>query len=273
MSYLVLAGIELTMLSLLSGIVGTIAVFRQRAFFSVALSHATFPGGVIAALIGANVLLGQAIAGAIFAVLLALLSRVKNQGQGTATGILLVFGFALGALLTSLQKGFTVPVDALLIGSVFGVQKTDLIATLLVLLCAIITVLCYGRQLLYDTFDSPAARAAGYSPLRAEIITTVLVALTTTVALPAVGAILTTAIVIAPAASAILLTRDIRFIAPLAILFGLLGSAAGLFLSVKYGFAAGGTIGLSLAAIFFCAWLWRLIRNKNTLTRHANALS
>ena len=47
MSYFSLAALEITLLGLLSGIAGTLIVVRRRSFFAVALSHATFPGGVI----------------------------------------------------------------------------------------------------------------------------------------------------------------------------------------------------------------------------------
>ena len=63
MSYLVLAALELTLLGLLSGLAGTLIVLRRRSFFAVALSHATFPGGVLFAILGWSVLAGQAAFG------------------------------------------------------------------------------------------------------------------------------------------------------------------------------------------------------------------
>ena len=47
MNYFALAALEITLLGLLSGVVGTLIVLRRRSFFAVALSHATFPGGVV----------------------------------------------------------------------------------------------------------------------------------------------------------------------------------------------------------------------------------
>ena len=63
-----MAALEIVLLGLLSGIAGTRIVVRRRSFFAVALSHATFPGGVIFAVLGYNLLLGQAL----FALLLVL---------------------------------------------------------------------------------------------------------------------------------------------------------------------------------------------------------
>ena len=61
MSYFALASLEIALLGLLSGIAGTLIVLRRRSFFAVALSHATFPGGVVFAVLGYNLLIGQAL--------------------------------------------------------------------------------------------------------------------------------------------------------------------------------------------------------------------
>ena len=103
MSYLGMAALELTLLGLLSGVAGTLIVLRRRSFFAVALSHATFPGGVFFALAGWNLLLGQALFAGVLVLAMTLLSRVPGQGRQVASGVVLAFGFALGTLLSSLN--------------------------------------------------------------------------------------------------------------------------------------------------------------------------
>ena len=102
MSYLVLAALELTLLGLLSGLAGTLIVLRRRSFFAVALSHATFPGGVLFAILGWSVLAGQAAFAVVLVLLMTLLARVPGQGRQVVSGVVLSFGFALGALLAIL---------------------------------------------------------------------------------------------------------------------------------------------------------------------------
>lgn len=259
MSFLTAAAIELTLLSLLAGVVGPLIVLRGSSFFAVSLSHATFPGGVIAALIGVNVLLGQAVAALFLALLLTFLTRLSKQHTAALTGILLVFGFALGAVLSSLQTGFAVPVEALLIGSLFGVESTDMLAAAAVLCCAVLLLWVFGRQLVFETFDPAGFRAAGFNPLLPALITALLTAATVVVAMPAVGAILAIAVIVGPAATAQLLASNIRQLPPLATLFALLGSFAGLWLSLAFELAAGGAIGLVLAAEFLLALAIRLL--------------
>lgn len=131
MNYLALAATELLLLGCLAGIAGTLIVMRGRSFFAVALSHATFPGGVIFALAGWNLLIGQALFAGLLVLVMGVLARTQTHAQGStssgaqgsqvSSGIVLALGFALGTLLTSANPGLGVPVEALLVGSPLGV--------------------------------------------------------------------------------------------------------------------------------------------------------
>lgn len=250
MSFLILAWIEVALLALTSGVVGTLIVLRKKAFFTVALSHATFPGGVIAALLGIHVLIGQAVLALLLALLLAVLGRARRQGQGAATGIVLVFGFALGSALTAMQTGFTVPVEQLLIGSIFGVQQSDILTAAIVLLLAITLLISHGRSLLYDTFDSVGFQAGGGSPLLAEIVTATLSAAVIIAAMPAVGAVLAVSLIVGPAVTASLIARNPAQMMLFACVFALAAGGLGLLASVWFSVAAGGAIGVAVALIF-----------------------
>jgi zinc/manganese transport system permease protein len=259
-AYMVTAAIELLMLSALSGVVGTWAVLRKRAFFAVALSHATFPGGVIAAMLGVNVLLGQGVAAFVLVPIMALISRVKHQGGQVASGVVLSFGFALGALLASVQNGMRVPVDALLVGQVFGVDLTDVWAAGIALLVCGVAVLVMRRRLLFDTFDSAGARAAGFSPAITDAVVVSIIAITVVVSMPAVGAILSVAIVIGPAATARLLVSRVERIVPTAFFIAVVSSAIGLWVSWQWKVAAGGAIGITVGVLFVLAFAANRLR-------------
>lgn len=255
MNFIATAALELLLLSVLAGLVGTLIVLRGQAFFAVALSHATFPGGVIAALVGVNVLLGQALAALILALILTWLTRKNRQRISSATGIILVFGFALGVSLSALQVGAQVPVEALLIGSLLGVQPSDIFAAAVVALLALGAMLVWGRQLLFATFDALGFRAAGFRADLPQLVTAVLCAAAVTVSMPAVGAILAVALLVGPALIAQLLVKNVFYIPPTAMLVGAACSALGLFLSSQFAIAAGGTISLVLATVFLLVLL------------------
>lgn len=253
MNAAVYAIFEIGLLGILSGIVGTLAVLRGRVFATVALSHATFPGGVIAALLGANVLVGSALFSVVLVLLLTVLGRVRRQGQQVASGVVLTFGFAFGVLLQSLNPQVNVPVDALLIGSLLSVNSVDIAASAGVTVFAAIALLLFGRALLFSTFDPSGARAAGFTPAIADAVTLSLIAATVVVAMPAVGAILGVSLIIGPAVIARLLVTDVRALVPVSVAVALLAGALGLTASYTLSVAAGGAVGLAVTMLYLVA--------------------
>ncbi len=245
-----LALTEAILLGLLSAITGTVVVLRRRAFFTVALTHAAFPGGVIAALLGINVVLGAGVFSIVLVIALALLSRVPRQGKQVATGVVLTGGFALGMVLQSLLPAQANSVDTFLVGSILTVSRTDVIATAAVLAAAIVVVAGWGKQLVFSSFDPSGYRAAGFAAFGIDLLALGLIAGTVAVAMPAVGSILAVAIIVGPAATARLLTGRIALLMPLAAVIGVMSAVGGLEISRHWNVAAGGAITLLAAAIF-----------------------
>lgn len=257
-----MAALEIVLLGLLSGIAGTLIVVRRRSFFAVALSHATFPGGVIFAVLGYNLLLGQALFALLLVLIMTALSRVPGQGKQVASGVVLALGFALGTLLTSLNPGLGVPVEALLVGSPLSVSSADITATAVVLVLAVLVSAIFARRILFHTFDPAGFAAAGFRAWPVELAVVGVIAAGVVVAMPAVGAILGVAILIAPAAAARLLAPRIEWVPPLAAVLGVGSGLAGLWASRQFDIAAGGAIGLATTLVFMAALLWRQISQR-----------
>lgn len=267
MSYLALAALELVLLGLLSGLAGTLIVLRRRSFFAVALSHATFPGGVVFAVLGWNLLLGQALFALVLVLLMTLLSRIPQQGRQVTSGVVLSFGFALGTLLASLNPGLGVPVEALLVGSPLSVRGGDVAATAGVLVVSALVLAATRRSILFHTFDPVGFAAAGFRSWPIELAVTGVIAASVVVAMPAVGAILGVAVLIAPAAAARVLAGRIEWIPPLAAAIGVLGGLLGLWISREFGVAAGGSVGLVLTGLFVLALAVRSLARAFALPR------
>ncbi|MFV0435411.1 MAG: metal ABC transporter permease [Leucobacter sp.] len=262
MNYFALAALELVLLGLLSGIAGTLIVLRRRSFFAVALSHATFPGGVVFAIAGWNLLLGQALFALLLVLVMTLLARVPGQGRQVASGVVLSFGFALGTLLASLNPGLGVPVEALLVGSPLGVSEGDVVATAAVLVLSAAIVAVFGRRILFHTFDPVGFAAVGFRAWPLELVVTGVVAAAVVVAMPAVGAILGVAVLIGPAAAARVLAPRIEWIPPISAVIGVTGGLVGLWASREFGIAAGGSVGLAVSGMFLLALAARSLADR-----------
>ena len=257
MTYFDNALLEVLLLGLLSGVAGFVVLLRKRAFFTVALSHATFPGGVIAALLGFSVLAGSAIFALLLIAIMTGLSRVRQQGKQVASGLVLTFGFALGALIQSMNPASPIPVDALLIGSLLSVSTADVLALAVVLVVSLGILLMISRRLVYSSFDPEGYRSSGFKPWLVDAAALTIIAAAVVVAMPAVGAILGVAIIVGPAITARMLVRNVMLIAPVAALFGIAAGLAGLYASKAFDIAAGGAVGLAVAVIFAAVALGR----------------
>ncbi|MCU1445379.1 metal ABC transporter permease [Cryobacterium sp.] len=270
MGYFEKALLAAVVIGALSGLVGTLVLLRRRTFFAQALTHATFPGAVGAALLGISIPLGAAFAAAVIVAIMTLLGRVRRQGSQVASGIMLTAGFALGVLLQALNPSLPVHVESYLVGSILTVTDGDVILAAAALVVAVLVAVFLGKEILFSTFDRTGFRAAGYREWPIELLTLVLITVTVVTAMPAVGAILAIALIAAPAAAARLLVRSAGRIALLAPVLGAGAGVVGVLASRALDVAAGPAIALTAAAVFLLALGVRALRTR-TAGVHASA--
>ena len=126
----------------------------------MAMTHATFPGVVLAALVGVDLLLGSGLFGVLVVLGVSWLSRRPRSDSAAAVGVVLSAGFALGVALLSAQAGFTRDLSAYLVGSIVTVQTGDLVKTALVLAA----VRAHAGRWSARSWCSARSTAAGWSP-------------------------------------------------------------------------------------------------------------
>ena len=260
MDYFSTALLAAAVIGALCGLVGSLVVLRRRTFFAQALTHATFPGAVAAAMLGLSIPLGAFVASIAIVGIMTLISRVRRQGSQVAAGIVLTAGFALGVLLQALNPSLPVHVDSFLVGSVLTTTGSDIGLAAGVLVLAVLAVVFFGKELLFSTFDPNGYRAAGYREWPVELLTLGLITATVVTAMPAVGAILAIALIAAPAAAARLLARTVGQILVAAPVLGAAAGIIGVLLSRALDVAAGPAIALTAAAFFLLALAVRELR-------------
>ncbi|AGL17055.1 metal ABC transporter permease [Actinoplanes sp. N902-109] len=240
---------EVVLVGALAGLVGVQVVVRRLSFFTMALTHATFPGVVAASIIGVNMFIGGVVAGAVVAVGVAALSRRRGQNAAAATGVVLAGGFALGTGLVATQQGFSRDLSAFLVGSVLTVTPRDLLTTAVVLGAVAVVLVVLARPLLFSGFDRAGARAAGFRPGVWDLVLLLTIEVVVVTVVPAVGTILALALIVAPAAAARLWTTRLGVITALAVGFGAVSGLGGLYASSRWNVAAGASITLTATGI------------------------
>ncbi|MEE8603647.1 zinc ABC transporter permease AztB [Euzebya tangerina] len=229
---------------LVCGIVGTWVVLRRIAFLGDALGHGIVPGVAVAVLLGVSPTLGAAVAAALMVVGISVLARDERVGEDTGIGLWFVGLLALGVIIISRSGTFAVDVTALLFGAVLGVEDADLVlAAVAAVVVVMISVVAY-RPLLAMAMDPRQAELLGLRPGVTATVLLALVALAVVSSFQTVGALLVFALLIAPAATAALITGSVVRMMTAAVLLAWTSVVAGLFLSYHADLAAGGAIAL-----------------------------
>src|SRR5437762_12422381 len=127
--FMQLALLEVVLMGLTCGIIGSYVVLRGMAFLGDALSHAIFPGVVIALLLGASFFWGALVFGLITALGIGALAQNRRVSEDTAIGVLFAGMFALGIVLISTGRVHAIDPVALLFGNILGVSPGDLWAS------------------------------------------------------------------------------------------------------------------------------------------------
>ena len=199
-----------TIVAVLAAAVGWYMVLRRQSFAGHTLSVMAFPGAAGAALAGLPVTLGYYLACGAAALAIAPSRRQRRGGyvsETAAIGTVQVTGLALGYLFLSLNHGILGGLETLLFGTFLGISAGQVIGLLVVAAVALLALAVVGRPLLFATVDPEVAGARGV-PVRAlDAGFLLILALAVAATSQITGALLVFALLVAPPATAHLITR------------------------------------------------------------------
>lgn len=230
-------------------VVGTWVILRRMANLGDAMAHGTLAGVGLAYAAGVNILLGAIGAGLVIAVLLLALSTNRRLGQETVIAVLGTAFFGLGVVVISrLDTG--VELSHFLFGRVLTVTWGDIWLNLALGGVSVITVLVLFGELRLATFDHVQAEQVGVKVELVQAVLVILLAVVVVISLRTVGTVMSITMLVTPAATARLLSRTLRQMTLLGVVFGVGEGVAGLTLSYHLDSASGATIGLVAAVVF-----------------------
>lgn len=250
--------VEILILAVPAGLLGTWIVLRGLAFFSHAVGTASFPGLVLADGLGFAAPLGAFGAALLFAGGATAL-RSRRSGQDAVVALVLVGCLAGGVILASdvFESGSNI--ETLLFGSLLLVDGGDIALAAGVAAATVFASLLIGQHWLRTGFDPTASTAGGPDPRVFDAVLIVLVALASVAALTVVGALLVTALFVVPAITARLLTERLRSWQLLSIALVALEGTVGLWLSVETNAPPGATIACVAGVVFVLVALGRAL--------------
>jgi ABC-type Mn2+/Zn2+ transport system permease subunit len=241
--------LEIGLISVASGALGCWVVFYGVSYAAESLSHALFPGLVVAALAGLPLLAGGIPGIAVAAIAIALVGRVPGIGRDAAVAVVVTAFFGLGALL-ALSPTSPPGIQSLLFGDILAPSDSDLLISAILATGVIVTLVVLHWRLLAVAFDRTNARSLGTSPTFADLAVLVLLAAAVLVAAQGLGTLLAVAALVGPAATARVLTHRLRSMMIVASVLGFAAGIVGLYVSYYAGLAAGA----SIAAVIVIAY-------------------
>jgi zinc/manganese transport system permease protein len=260
-----------TVVAVMAGVVGWFMVLRRETFAGHTLSVMAFPGATGALLIGLPAAAGYFTFCGLAALVIGLAAgsgALRNRGQESAvTGTVQAFGLGCGFLFLSLYQGVLAGYENLLFGSFLGITRGQVLLLAVVALIALGLLAIAARPLLFASVDEAVARAAGV-PVRALALGFLLVlGLAVAATAQITGALLVFALLVAPAATAQLITPRIGASLALTVALGVLITWSGLALAYFYDYPVGFYVTTVAFALYLAARIVRAAIDHPSLLR------
>lgn len=241
-------------------------VLKGWALIGDAMSHAVFPGVVVAYIIGIPFAIGAFIAGLFCALATGYLDDNSRIKRDTVMGIVFSGMFGAGLVLyVAIQS--EIHLDHILFGDMLGISLSDIMQTSVIALAIALTIGLKWKDFLLHAFDPQQAKASGLNTGLLHYGLLCMVSLTIVATLKSVGIILSISLLIAPGAIAVLLTR--RFIRAqlLAVLLAVITCFSGVWLSFYLDSAPAPTIVVLFSIVFVAAFMLSVWRDKRRVNQ------
>ena len=235
----------------LFGILSTMVVSNRMAFFSDSLGHGAFTGIALGALIGlGSEIFGLLTFSIIFALLITYIKNKSHSGADTVIGVFSSAAIALGLMLMSAGGQFN-KFSRFLIGDLLSISQTDLISLAGVFVTVFVSWIFLFNRLLISSVNKTLARSRGINTHKVESIFAILLAVVVALSIQWVGILIINALLVLPAAAARNVTNSVKQYHFVSVMVSLTSGIVGLLLAYEINSAAGATIVVCAAIIYF----------------------
>lgn len=248
---------------LVAPLIGLFLVLRRYSLIADTLAHVSLAGIAFAILFGLNPILSAMTATLLASFGTERLRGTKRVSGESALALFLSGSLALAVILIGLGKGPGANINNYLFGSILTVTNVDIL--IMIALSAGVggLIALLYKELVFTSFDEEAARASGIPVKAVNIALIIATALTVSVAIPIVGVLLISALIVIPAVTALLLRKNFLTTLIIAEIISVSSVASGIILSYYMNIPSGGTI-VMIMLLFFLATLLLTSRKNRT---------
>ena len=243
------------LIAVLTSSMSMMVLAHRLSFLTVGVSHASLAGLGLAVTFSLPLLPTAAVTAIIIALLLAAMPNRQGINEDTGTGVLFAGSMALGVVLISNANSYEVDLFGLLFGNILTVSEQDSQWITWGSLFVLLSLMMWAKSWWSMAFDMVTAKASGIATARLRLILYGVMGLTVVMCVKLAGIVLTTGLLVLPAACAWFWGRSMFSLWALSLSFSLTGTFAGLMWSYQYDWPSGAAIILMLCVLFMLSWL------------------
>ena len=245
--------------AVIAPLMGSFLMVRKLSLIADALSHVALTGVAIGLLIGINPLITTIFFTVITAYIIEEIRSNERVSTESILAMILPGGLSLSLILISLANGFNTNLFTYLFGSITTVTQRDIWIILMLGICVGSILLIFYRQFMYTSFDEESARTSGMPVHLINHVFMILIALTVSVAMKVVGALLIGALMIIPVITAMQVVKGFTASIAASIIVALMSVLFGLVASYYINLPAGATIVIVSILFFILASIIRKV--------------
>jgi len=237
-------------IGVIAPLIGIFLVLRRYSLIADTLAHVSLAGIAVGLLLKINPLFTAIFASVVSSIAIERLRISKRIFGESALSIFLSGSLAVAIVIISLAHGFGVDLLSYLFGSITTVKQSDVFVIAVLGILVIITIIAFYKELLFVTFDEEAAKVGGIPTKFINLLLIVLSAFTVSLAIPIVGILLISALIVIPVVTALQLKTSFKKTIFIAQAYSLFSVISGIIISFYLNLSPGGTIVLVAISMF-----------------------
>ncbi|MGZ0041026.1 metal ABC transporter permease [Paenibacillus ottowii] len=261
-------------IALLASVLGVYLMLRRQALMADMLSHVSLAGVAAGAYLGINPTITGFVVAVFGAIIVEYVRRSYKTYSEISVAIIMVGGLSTAVILMNLNQSINKGFSAYLFGSVVAVNQTELMLMIIVAIIGGIFFFVFRRPLYQITFDEETAKTNGLPVKSISFAFSILTGMIVAAAMPIVGVLLVSSLIVLPAALAIRIAPSFVAAIWISMITALIGVFMGLSASYELSTPPGGTIAMVLLLFLIIgASIQKLVRKlgKQQASRRKNA--
>jgi len=244
-------------IALVCSVLGVLLVLRRLALIGDGLAHVTFGSVAVGLFLGQSpAFLAIPIVMVSSLGIMKLMQKARLYGDA-AIGMVSSLGIAGGVIIASLSGGFNVDLFSFLFGNILAISKPEVLTSIVLSIIVLLVITFFYNEYFSTTFDEEFASTSGINVRRVNALLVLLTGITVVLTMKVVGIMLTSALLILPAVTALQVAKSFKNSLILSSLAGISSVLAGIYTSFVLNLPTGATIVMVNFLLFSAAFLYR----------------